>query len=485
MVPATETLLQGATQSVGSVGANYTAGGGTLTLAAALLDPGGGIVTGPFEIVVGRNRPLTERRYFVATPAGGANLTITPSPGYLDNQNFVIGDLVDIISAWETQRRLRAFSTLHTHVGGVDGSRVLPTDNYGVLLNNGLGSMAWGMVPQNALANPSFNVWQRGTNFIPAVSGTYTADCWMWQNSTTAVVTINQSGAGVLGQVHHPVSLQVDPTTADASIAAGEFCFLEQSIEGYYTQSLAVGGALSFWVYTTQAGTYCVAIRNKGNDRSYIAEYTHAGVGWEYKTITFPALPYGGGTWGNQQTDVGLRVAFVLASGSTYQTTPNAWQTGNFLATANQVNFVGDATKYWHVTGVNLIAGSTPQLAQPAHHHQQLARCLRYYQRLVTGFTYVAGTGQAFNTTQAVLFVPFLAQMGGTPSLELSAAGDFYLLSAAGGTLTLSSLAINAAGLNGMELLGAIGAASLVAGNSTVLLSQGANSRLGYIWNPT
>lgn len=122
-MPATETLLQGATQVTSSLSANYTAGGGTISMAAALLDHGGGAISGPFEILVGRNRPLTERRYFVATPSG-SNLTVTPSPGYTDNQNFVTGDLIDLISAWETQRRLRAFALLHTHTGGagtVDG----------------------------------------------------------------------------------------------------------------------------------------------------------------------------------------------------------------------------------------------------------------------------------------------------------------------------------------------------------------------------
>jgi hypothetical protein len=122
-VAATETLLQGATQVTSSLSANYTAGGGTLVMASALLDHGGGAISGPFEILVGRNRPASERRYFVATPSG-SNLTVVASSGYTDNQNFASGDLIDVISAWETQRRLRAFALLHTHTGTVDGSTV-------------------------------------------------------------------------------------------------------------------------------------------------------------------------------------------------------------------------------------------------------------------------------------------------------------------------------------------------------------------------
>jgi hypothetical protein len=49
---------------------------------------------------------------------------VVASSGYTDNQNFASGDLIDVISAWETQRRLRAFALLHTHTGAVDGSTV-------------------------------------------------------------------------------------------------------------------------------------------------------------------------------------------------------------------------------------------------------------------------------------------------------------------------------------------------------------------------
>jgi hypothetical protein len=119
---ATETLLQGATQVTSSLSANYTAGGGTIAMAAALVDHGGGATHGSVRDPGGAQPPASERRYFVATPSG-SNLTVTASPGYTDNQNFASGDLIDVISAWETQRRLRAFALLHTHTGTVGGVR--------------------------------------------------------------------------------------------------------------------------------------------------------------------------------------------------------------------------------------------------------------------------------------------------------------------------------------------------------------------------
>ena len=123
-MPATDTLLQGATNVWRTLASPYTAGGGTLVVSSALVDNGGASVPVPYEILVGRNRPLSERRFFVVTAQVGASLTIAASPAYTDNQSFVAGDQVDLISAWETQRRLRNFATLHTHSGGVDGAAI-------------------------------------------------------------------------------------------------------------------------------------------------------------------------------------------------------------------------------------------------------------------------------------------------------------------------------------------------------------------------
>jgi hypothetical protein len=124
-VAATETLLQGATEIIRHVNASYTAGAGTLVIDSAVTDHGGSAVAVPYEILVGRNRPPSERRFFVVTAGAGTSLTIAASPGYADDQNYVAGDQVDLISAWETQRRLRAFATLHTHTSGVDGAALV------------------------------------------------------------------------------------------------------------------------------------------------------------------------------------------------------------------------------------------------------------------------------------------------------------------------------------------------------------------------
>jgi len=128
--------------------------------------------------------------------------------------------------------------------------------------------------------NFSTNPWQRGTSFTGVSSGTYTADRFRTGSVTTGVIDIDKTAdaptvaeAGVFTQ--H--CLDVDVTTADTSIAAGDYSLLFQPIEGYNSLDLGFGQSgtryltLSFWHKHTKTGTQSVAITNSDNSRSYLA----------------------------------------------------------------------------------------------------------------------------------------------------------------------------------------------------------------------
>ena len=208
---------------------------------------------------------------------------------------------------------------------------------------NGVGSMALADLQpnRNAIINGDFNVWQRGTSFTSVVDGTYVADRWFYSKISSAVHDITLSSdvptVAQAGRLFKN-SLKADCQTVDSSIASGDLVRISQRIEGFNWLPLAQRTiTLSFWVKATKTGIYCVSLGNSGADRSYVAEYTvNVSNTWEFKTITFTASP-SAGTW-NYENGVGLALTFTLASGSTFQTTKDTWQTGSFFATANQVN---------------------------------------------------------------------------------------------------------------------------------------------------
>lgn len=300
---------------------------------------------------------------------------------------------------------------------------------------------AWRTVASNgpvATANPIINgimeVWQRGTSFVNAANGATAADRWQWffvgagvatLNRSTSVPTVTQAG------VLFNYALEVDVTTVDSSIAAGDYYVVTHKIEGGTWRHFAQRDlVMSFWVYSSKTGTHCVTLRNSGNDRSYVATYTvNSANTWEYKSVTILASP-SAGTW-DYGTGIGAMVIFGLAVGSTYQTTAGAWQTGNFYATSAQVNLMDNAANVFRLTGVKLEVGSVATPLDVTSFDVEYQRCLRYYQKSFAdatapvqnagsgtnehAFTSPVGASTAFSS----ITVPLQGPMRAVPTVTL------------------------------------------------------------------
>ena len=244
---------------------------------------------------------------------------------------------------------------------------------------------------RNRIINGEMTVAQRGTSF-PALTNpgiTYTLDRWTWGQSGAMVCTATQSSD--VPNDTFQTSLKVDVTTADTSLTANEYTVITQRIEGVNVRDLiGTTFTLSFWVKSPKTGIHCVAFRNAGPavpDRSYIKEYTIATANtWEYKTITVTGGLITAGTW-DWTNGPGLDVGFTFACGSTFQTTADAWQTGNFIATANQVNVMDNTANDFFITGVQLEPGSvaTPFERRPGS--TEFALCQRYFQKAFAAHT--------------------------------------------------------------------------------------------------
>jgi hypothetical protein len=295
------------------------------------------------------------------------------------------------------------------------GQNVVTTGNLQGASING-GALA-GM--RNRIINGGMDIAQRGTSFAAIAAGTYSMDRWIWGQDGAMVCTVSQS-TDVPNNTFQS-SYKVDVTTVDSSIAAGDFAVIQQYIEGYNVRDLiGTTFTLSFWVKSPKTGVHCVGLRNVPPvDRSYVKEYTIISANsWEYKTLTVPSGLITAGTW-NWTNGTGLLLDFVLAAGATFQTTADAWQTGNFLATANQVNVMDNTANDFFITGVQLEPGAVATPFERRIFGQELALCQRYY---TTVNTFMAGyTAGVFSNSYTLQLA---TQMRTTPTITITSSGN-------------------------------------------------------------
>lgn len=332
---------------------------------------------------------------------------------------------------------------------------------------------------RNKIFNGAMLVAQRGTSFA-AASG-YTLDRWAWGAAGAGVVTASQQSDVPSGNEFQQ-SLRIAVTTADASIAAGDVYVLRQSIEGYNIGDL-VGQdfTISFRVRSSKTGTHCVALRNSGADRTYVLEYTvNAADTWESKTLTVPGGLITAGTW-NLTNGIGLNLTWALAVGSTFQTTANAWQVGNFQATANQVNCLDTIGNIFAITGVQVEVGdvSTPFERRP--YGMELALCQRYYYRMtVSGASQVFADGKNISTTQATFLVnlPVTMRVAATALEQSGTAGDYDVQHAATSTACSAVVTLSVATPWAARIVGTV-AAGLTTGQGCSLRSISTTAYIG------
>lgn len=291
---------------------------------------------------------------------------------------------------------------VYVDTSGNVGIGKTPVAGRGVLQVNGgveMASVNGGQIAgfRNKIINGKMTIAQRGAAVSAPPGGLYYAPDRFAYYGTGGVVTL-----ALVADWPSPTadqfqsSLRTTVTTADTAIAASDVNVIEYKIEGYDAREL-VGRTftLSFWARSSKTGVHCVSFRNIAFDRSYVTEYTISVANtWEYKTITVAGGLITAGTW-NYFNDIGLAIDWVLAAGSSYQTSAGAWQTGNFTATSSQVNCMDTVGNIFAITGVQLEVGS---VATPFEHRPfgiELAMCQRYYE--IGGFDTLGYVGAAGN----------------------------------------------------------------------------------------
>ncbi len=321
---------------------------------------------------------------------------------------------------------------------------------------------------KNKIINGNFDIWQRGTSFTSLSNGDYHSDRFLYQQVGTMVHDITRD-TDVPSDVNANYSLKLDCTTADTSIAAGDFCHIQQRIEGYnFLPFVGQIATLSFWVKATKTGTYCVAFNNSSRDRSYIVEYTiNTTNTWEKKEITLE-FDDQSGTW-DYTNGIGLYIHWTLDSGSTYQTTANSWESGDYYSTSNQVNGSDSDSNSFLLSNIQFELGSKATEFEYRSIQDEIALCRRYYQKSYNidvdpgtitnnSSNYLNVTNLNTSTHTVARSIKLNIQMRDTPTIVIYSAssGNSNKVDVNGGEVTplVSGIGINNFSVSGSGMSG-------------------------------
>jgi len=242
---------------------------------------------------------------------------------------------------------------------------------------------------RNIIINGAMQVSQRGTSFTPGNTATpYTLDRMQSSNSHDGAVTITQSSTAPDGFAN---SLKVDVTTADTSLASGQYGQILYKPEAQDLQQLAFGtsGAkdsiLSFYVRSNKTGNYGVAVLQNDNSSKQVSfQYTiNSANTWERKTFLIP-----GDTSGviNNDNGRGFDIHIGLASGTQYTSGSLRSSFTTFadadLYAGQEVNLLDSTSNEWYITGVQLEVGSVATDFEHRTYQDEIKRCMRYFQKI-------------------------------------------------------------------------------------------------------
>lgn len=238
---------------------------------------------------------------------------------------------------------------------------------------------------ENGIVNGALLVWQDGTSFVGVASATYIADNLKYLKVATAVHdaarVADSTSTAAPGMVFDRARLTL--TTAQAAMAAGDYCALRTYIEGYQWRRYKPDQfTLQFLVKLPLAGTYCYSIQNSATDYSYVGEFAYATANTD-QLITVTVVTPPAGTW-LFDSGIGAQLSIVLASGTTFGDGVVGWQAGNKLATANQVNSLNVATgSTYDLALMRIDAGpvARPWSADDFDYSRVSSRCARYYEK--------------------------------------------------------------------------------------------------------
>jgi len=251
---------------------------------------------------------------------------------------------------------------------------------------------------KNVIINSAMNVAQRGTSStgLGASSGYFVCDRWRFSKGGDASAgrfTMTQDSSAPEGFAN---SMKLDCTTADTSIAAGEFLLIGQRIEGQNMQTFAKGTssakpfAVSFYVKGNASATYVCELVDQDNTRQ-ISKTFNVTTDWTRIELSFPADTTGTLDDDNAKS---FELSIWLHAGSTYNSgtlNSSSWAS---LTDANRAvgisSFFDSTDRTFFITGVQLEVGQNATEFEHEPFEVTENKCRRYFRihsnRMLSGY---------------------------------------------------------------------------------------------------
>jgi hypothetical protein len=275
----------------------------------------------------------------------------------------------------------------------------------------------------NLLVNGGFELWQRGTSGFTA-NGAFSADRWMNGLAGTSTFSVVQQ--------------QTSPVAVNSRFSLG-FTY-NHNAESYIYQKLED-------YFQVRGQTLSFSIMVQTSTANAVRPFVQCS-----STYTFGAFHTGDGTF--------------------RQLTVTAPCPSN--ATGVAVGLALDASCTAYLDNAMLVYGSQPANYAPLPPADELARCLRYYERIDAANTQQLLLTQAYGAGSTIWDWHLRATKAVTPTLTTAAASQFCHLTATGAA-SPACTAITAGALFADRITGSTSLSSgLVAGNASQLIAANA-----------
>jgi hypothetical protein len=291
---------------------------------------------------------------------------------------------------------------------------------------------------RNRIINGDMRIAQRGTSNVmaaSAISALYgTVDRFaIYSSITSGSITSTQQ---TLTASDNPYQLGLRYSwrlTTTVPLVIGYF-LPTHTIEGLNIADFMWGTSfgqpvtMSFWLRSniTNGSIIHISFRNGSASYSYNAPVivTNGG-GWQYVTFTVPPPP-NGSTWASDNT-AGIYLGLGAVNSAAYSTTPNVWQSGNYMGVSGYTPWWNNAGNYIEFTGVQLEKGTIATPFEVRPYATELQLCQRYYETGTSSVVFtVSGAAQ---TTSSSVFYKVTKRSTTTPVLT----GQAYYNSSGGG----------------------------------------------------